>query len=247
MLVVYMFFSDFSNGNRGISLLTSLTLIPDGNPALSVAWTLSFELCFYILFSISFFSRKAWNYFVLIWLLAIIVFTYSPISSMSFLKKPFFRMVFSTYNIEFILGFFLALLIVRKIKLNFILVFFALIISLISFFYCTFSRLYVFNFDMNLLFSIGAFFIIYIAISYYNFKINKTAVMMMLGNATYSIYLVHNPLQMILIRLFPNVSSVSGVIVILILVLVFSGIFGYLYYLVFEKKVINGIKSKLIK
>lgn len=37
MLIVYTLLPGFSNSNRDISLLSSLTLIPHGNPALSVA------------------------------------------------------------------------------------------------------------------------------------------------------------------------------------------------------------------
>jgi peptidoglycan/LPS O-acetylase OafA/YrhL len=70
--------------------------------------------------------------------------------------------------------------------------------------------------------------------------------MMMVGNATYSIYLIHNPLQMILIRLFPSVTSVTSAIVVLVLVLVLSSSIGYIYYLLFEKRGIQLLKSKLI-
>jgi peptidoglycan/LPS O-acetylase OafA/YrhL len=247
MLLLYMLLPGFSNSDRAISVLTSLTLIPDGNPALSVAWTLSFELCFYLLFSISFFSKKAWNWFVLGWLIAIISFNYSLFSSLVFLKRPFFSILFSTYNIEFILGFVLAQLIVYKIRLNRILLFSLLFLSFISFFYCTFNPLKEFAFAINLLFAIVAFLCIYIAIGIVNFKSNKISVLMMVGNATYSIYLVHNPLQMILIRLFPKITSVATSIIVLVVVLILSSIVGYGYYLLFEKKAIYIIKSKLIK
>jgi peptidoglycan/LPS O-acetylase OafA/YrhL len=70
---------------------------------------------------------------------------------------------------------------------------------------------------------------------------------MMVGNATYSIYLVHNPLQMILIRLFPKITSVVSVVIALMVVLILSIVVGYGYYLLFEKKAIQLIKSKLIK
>ncbi|MFV8342164.1 acyltransferase family protein [Flavobacterium sp. XS2P39] len=247
MLVVYTLLPSFSNGSRAISTLTSLSLIPHGNPALSVAWTLSFELCFYLLFSISFFSKRVWNYFILVWFTSIIIFTYSPSSSLHFLDNPVVKILFSIYNIEFILGFLLALVIVRKIKINIILAFLILISSLIPFLYCTFNHLKIFKFDVNLLFSIAAFLIIYIAINYYNFKINATALMMLIGNATYSIYLIHNPLQMILVRLFPKITSVVSLIAALVLVLILSCVVGYVYYYIFEKKAMQIIKSKLIK
>jgi peptidoglycan/LPS O-acetylase OafA/YrhL len=247
MLVFYTLLPSFSNGNRAISVLSSLTLIPYGNQALSVAWTLSFELFFYLLFSISFFSKRVWNCFVFLWFLAIIVFNYSTFSSVSFLQIPLFRILFSTYNIEFILGFVLALLVVRKMRLNKILLFSLLILAFTFFFYCTFNHLKLFAFDANLLFAILAFLSIFTATSVSNFKIHKASVIMMVGNATYSIYLIHNPLQLILIRLFPKINSIASVIVALVVVLILSCVVGYGYYLVFEKKAIRIIKSKLIK
>lgn len=247
MFFFYTFLPSLSNGNRAISMLTSLTLIPQGNPALSVAWTLSFELFFYLLFSISFLSKKLWNWFVLIWLSSIIIFTYSSFSSLQFLKIPFFRTLFSPYNIEFILGFVLALLVVRKIRLPIIPLFSVFFLALLSFFYCTFTHFKPFAFNANLLFAIVAFLIIFVATSMANFKINKASVMMMVGNATYSIYLIHNPLQMILIRIYPNITSIVSLIVALIVVLILSSAMGYVYYLVFEKKAIHIIKSKIIK
>jgi peptidoglycan/LPS O-acetylase OafA/YrhL len=247
MLFIYNLLPGFSNGNRDISTLTSLTLIPYGNPALSVAWTLSFELCFYLLFIISFFSKRVWNCFVFLWFLAIIVFNYTAFFSVSFLKIPLFRILFSTYNIEFILGFVLAMLVIRKMKLNKILLFSLLILALTSFFYCTFNHLKLFVFDANLLFAILAFLSIFTASSVGDFKIHKASLIMMVGNATYSIYLIHNPLQMILIRLFPKISTIASASLALLVVLILSSSVGYGYYLVFEKKAISIVKSKLIK
>ena len=118
MLIVYTLLPGFSNGNRDISTLTSLTLIPDGNPALSVAWTLSYELCFYLLFSISFFSKKVWNCFVLCWFLSIIICSYLPFISLQIPENPFLKILLSPYNIDFIIGFILAQLILKKVQLN---------------------------------------------------------------------------------------------------------------------------------
>lgn len=247
MSIVYYLLPGFSNGNREISQLTSLTLIPYGNPALSVAWTLSFELCFYLLFSFSFFSKRTWNCFVFLWFLGIIIFNYYAFSSLLFLKNSLFRIVISPYNFEFILGFVFALLVVQKIRLPIIPVFSVLLLALMSFFYCIFTHLKLFAFDVNLLFAIVAFLSIFIVTSVRNFKINKESVLMLVGNATYSIYIIHNPLQMILTRFFPKINSIVSVIVALVLALIFSCVLGFGYYLVFKKKAIHLIKSKLIK
>jgi exopolysaccharide production protein ExoZ len=242
-LVLYTLFPGFSNSGRDISVLTSLTLIPYGNPALSVAWTLSFELCFYLLFSISFFSKKMWNIFVCVWLCLILMVNYGTIT-FNFKEHPILRIIFSTYNFEFIFGFFLAKLVLKKIKFNLILLFCFLLLLSGMFFYFKFIDSDVFYFSMNLLFSLISFFVIYISIIYFNKKINPTNVLMMVGNATYSIYLVHNPLQMILIRIYPKINSTLNLIFALFLAIFISCLIGYIYYLIFEKKAINSLRNR---
>ena len=71
--------------------------------------------------------------------------------------------------------------------------------------------------------------------------------MMHVGNASYSIYLIHNPLQMLVLRLYPKINSLVNSIVSLVLVLFLSSLFGYVYYLIFEKKCIAFIKSKITR
>ena len=246
MLLVYTLLPNFSNGNRELSVLTSLTLIPYGNPALSVAWTLSFELFFYLVFSISFFFRKLWIYFISIWYVLILVFNYGCNLTAS-TNNAFLKLFFSTYNIEFLIGFYLSWLVIKKIKFTKKTIFVSLILTLSSFLFIKLNKIELFKFDLNFLFSIFTFIIVYIAIVFYNKKINKSSLFMMIGNATYSIYLIHNPLQMIVLRFYPKINSYFGVFIAVLLVLILSSFIGYLYYLIFEKKAINFIKSKLIK
>ncbi len=243
MLLLYSFLPNLSNADREISILTSLTLIPNGNPALSVAWTLTFELCFYLLFSISFFSRKSWNYFVIFWLVLIITFNYTDMELYRFTKIPFLKVFLSPYNIEFILGYFLALLIIRKKAIDTKLFFIPLTFSLTGFMYCILKNHPLFYFGINFLFAISMFIVIYLAILYYTKRINKTAIMMLIGNATYSIYLIHNPLQMLILRIFPKINSGIEFIFALFFVLIVTSLLGYLYYQLFEKRAMRKIKT----
>jgi len=243
MLVLYSVFPQVSNSDRDISVLTSLTLIPDGNPALSVAWTLTFELCFYLLFSISFWSRKSWNYFVIFWFTLIVLFNYTALESLQLFKNPLFRILFSPYNIEFILGFLLASLIINGKRINLNIIFLSLSISTVSFLYCISNKLTFFYFSSHFLFAIATFLIIYLGIVYYPKKIDNLSTMMLIGNASYSIYLIHNPLQMLLIRIYPKINSSIGFTFALLLVLIITSLLGYLYYFLFEKKAIQSIKT----
>jgi peptidoglycan/LPS O-acetylase OafA/YrhL len=62
--------------------------------------------------------------------------------------------------------------------------------------------------------------------------------MMMVENTTYFYSLIHNPLQMIIIRFLPKINFVIALGVVLIL----SFAVGYLYYYIFEKKGITFVK-----
>lgn len=243
MLLVYSFLPNLSNSARDISVLTTLTLLPHGHPALSVAWTLTFELCFYLLFSISFFSRRSWNYFVILWICLIIVANYAPIEWFKETSNPFLILFFSPYNIEFILGYFLSLLILKNKKYNLNNVAIILVLASVGLVYCIWKKFTLFYFSTHFLFSITVFLILYLFIVYYTKKINKRNFMMLIGNATYSIYLLHNPLQAILIRIYPKINSSINMLIALLIVLIISSLIGYLYYLVFEKRAIQKVKA----
>jgi exopolysaccharide production protein ExoZ len=245
MYLLYAFLPGFSNGNREISLFTSLTLFPKGNPALSVAWTLTFELCFYLFFSISFYSKKVWNYFVVIWLVLILFINYGFSDNIAVMKNPIFKVFFSPYNIEFIIGYILSLFIIHQIKISLNQKIFGLLTLFFLFLYSHFFSVREDYFFQNFLFAGLTFFILHTTINKFNIKMNRNLIMMHIGNASYSIYLIHNPLQMITLRLYPKINSVTNIIVSLILVLLLSSLFGYLYYIIFEKKCIKFVKSKI--
>ena len=247
MLIVYTLLPGFSNGNRDLSVLTSLTLIPSGSPALSVAWTLSFEISFYLLFSISFYSKKVWNYFIFFWLFLILLFNYGKYFNFHIVRIPITNLMFSMYNIEFILGYLLSIFILQKKKINLKFGLFLTIAAVLAFLLSFYFKVSVFYFSLNLLFCLFSFVLIYVSITHFNVSIGNKAILMMIGNATYSIYLIHNPLQMVIIRFFPKIGSVLNVMSALVIVLLISCSMGYWYYYLVEKKGINFIKQKLIK
>ncbi|GEC79207.1 acyltransferase family protein [Flavobacterium aquatile] len=247
MYLLYSVLPNLSNNSREISLITSFTLFPSGNPALSVAWTLSFELFFYFFFSLSFFSKKVWNGFTLLWLILIVIFNYSFLNYLLINSYPIFKVFFSTYNLEFLLGYLLSLIIIYKVKFKWpqysigILIVILLLICQQEF------KLKTLDFYYNYLFALILFFVLYIIITYYNKKFDENFIMMHIGNASYSIYLIHNPLQMTILRLYPNINTIFSLVFAIVLVLGLSSLFGYLYYFIFEKKCMNYIKSKLIR
>ena len=236
----YWLIPSLSNSDRNTDLFTSITLIPVGTPALSVAWTLSFELLFYILFSLFFISKKTWEYFVGVWLISIVVVSY-------FIERSetgwFFDFLFSPYNLEFISGY-----LVCRLSFDFkykpstafyiLASAFGVLFLVLKFYHIDF-----FYFSTNITFAVFASFLIYYTVHQLNY-IRFFAFFLLLGNISYSLYLVHNPIQAIIIRLSPflfNDLFSLGYLLLLTFAVVIA--VGYVYSVLFERivffKVLN--------
>ncbi len=247
MFIIYTFLPSVSNSERNISAFTSLTLLPHGHPALSVAWSLTYELLFYFLFSISFYSKKSWHALLTVWLVLILTFNYTELRSLNLMKTALAQVLFSPYNLEFMLGFVLSMLYINQKKLYDWMVYFSLAITTLGFTLLVLSSAFTFKFATNFLFSFAAFFLLYVTLKKYNIELKKTNIWMIIGNATYSIYLIHNPLQAIIIRTYPQINSVISLIFALLLSLAVCTALGYVYFLVFEKWASSKLKSIVTK
>lgn len=93
-----------ASGGREFSYLSSVLLIPaEEPPALSVAWTLVHELMFYVLFTLWFVSRRAFWSALVAWIIAIVV-AQAMGGATGWLRYPL-----SLLNVEFMLGVFAAM------------------------------------------------------------------------------------------------------------------------------------------
>ena len=70
---------------------------------------------------------------------------------------------------------------------------------------------------------------------------------MLLGNSSFSLYLLHNPLQSFLIRLVPKLNSQFLIFIEMTVVILICCIVSYIYYLVFEKYLISLLKEKFAR
>lgn len=244
MFLLYTYFPLFSNGSREISVLTSLTLFPSGSPALSVAWTLTYEIIFYILFSVYFISNRFWQIFSFSWVCLIIYFNWIFQSALP--DIALIKCFLSVYNLEFILGTILSFFIIINFRFNLYFVrFMALFFAVYFFITYALSLDFIFNFYPNLLFSLFCFFLIYLFTAYKNDKFKSNNLWMLIGNATFSIYLLHNPIQMTIVRLFPKIQLELRILLMLLSCLIISCVCGYIYYLIFEVRMTNLVKKNL--
>ena len=241
MYVLYLIVPSMSSSVRDINFWNSVFLVPIGNPALSVAWTLSFELCFYLIYSIYFVtSRKAFFALLAGWFVLIVISNF--ITPIQFLGSTH---LLNLYNLEFLMGVVVACLSKNKPYDSKVLLF-AFIVLFIPLIYIRTNGLDLgFKFSLNFLFALSTSLLVFYLVNSTNKKFKSISFFMMLGNSSYSLYLLHNPLQSLLVRLLPDFNNYMVVFVEFLFVIFICCAMSYIYYLIFEKKLLNFIKAKL--
>lgn len=245
--LLYYLFPSFSNSDRSVSLLTSSTLIPHGRPALSVAWTLSLEVIFYLFYSLRFYDEKLFKIGRVAWICLILCVNFIFPETIAEKGWTFYKAITSFYNVEFFFGIFLSYLFIKRIELNIYLnIIFALLFAF-SFIYVRWVNFEFFRFFPNILFALFVMLVVYFSINRMKISLKRTNLFMVIGNASYSIYLVHNNVQAAVVRFFPEISIGLRVFLMISLSLLVSCVVGYIYSLIFEQRITNYFKRKLLE
>ena len=238
LIVLYLALPSVSQGNRDWGLITSLSLFPTEHPpALSVAWTLTHEMTFYSLFLVSYFTR--WSTFLTCAWIASIVVAWMAEWVPSF---AWMRVLLAPINLEFIAGI-AAALIVRRVSPSYWPAFlFSGLLGVGTFFMWTrvagvdveTARVW---FGLSLAPSVIGLVLIerlgFIPFIRYG---------LILGNASYAIYIVHNPLISISTRMVMHFNQWQ---VTLIFCAVTGTIGGVVYHYAVERPALAGFRSIL--
>jgi peptidoglycan/LPS O-acetylase OafA/YrhL len=186
----------YSAAGLPFSPLTSLTLLPAGAPALSVAWTLTHELLFYTLFAASYFTR---HFAVLIAAWASLIVGATVLwggevgSGHSGFAQAWLLVLLSPLNLEFIFGMIAALAVMRLPARWWPVAFLIGAAGAVAFFVLLSGE--ALSATTRVWFGLSMAFVL--AAVVWREKCGSMATpawLMVLGNASYSIYLVHEPL-----------------------------------------------------
>lgn len=239
MLALHFILPQLSEGGRNISLITSLALVPHGSPALSVTWSLVYEVMFYFLFGLCILNRKAWHGLLLVWFTLIVVFNYIyPINYG-------YAIFLNPYCFNFMIGYGLSLLVIGGKKISKTVCAVGILGFLTAYLTHYFTGQDWFLHDRNLLITGVHFFLAYLCVVYYNQNYSHLKYLFFVGNISYSVYLIHNPLISFLVRVFPKEVSTSQIILLILTIVACSLVSGYFYCQLFEKKVVNYLKARL--
>ncbi|MDQ0155382.1 acyltransferase family protein [Robertmurraya andreesenii] len=245
ILPVYFIFPSLGSGNeRHIGhIIASFLLYPDDEyPILSVAWSLSHTVFFYLIISLSFFEKKFVSVFIpAVWGFLSLLFSIEVLKSSHY----FINFLFSFNNLIFLLGVACAYLVTKipiQMGISKVMIFTGLIGFPLSWINEEFGY---FNIDLQITTTISSIFLL-IGFSSIDLQREITIPKMakFLGDASFSIYLTHftcmSALSIILssmtILKIPN-------FLLAILLIVFSIIFGSIIHVLLEKPLNRKLRN----
>jgi peptidoglycan/LPS O-acetylase OafA/YrhL len=220
----YMLMPAIAEAERDWSWFPTLTLLPYAHPpALSVAWSLQHELVFYGLFAVLFLARRIWLGLAL-WAVLIIL---ASFDGMAF-QRPW-RFLLHPINLEFLFGVAAAHAFIHGIRVPALVTAAGILLPLAAFAALGADIRFSFLFGLAIAFGLlpvvrlearGAF--------------RVGAGLVLLGNASYALYLVHNPLLSVLARLLAPLGVTSWSLAVLLLVPAVT-ILALAYHLLWER------------
>jgi exopolysaccharide production protein ExoZ len=242
LVTLYSVMPHLSHGDRAdISLLASFFLIPDNAPpALSVAWTLIHEVQFYTIFLLFYVSNKIFVIFVVAWVLIISALHVAGEPSN---LPPFLSYLTAPINLEFVAGMAMALLSkkIRGDRLAPVLMLFALLSFIVLTWTLDVSEyriLYAIPFSSLVL---GA---VLLERGRVRLGLRRLA---LLGDASYSIYLIHNPLISVASRLVGYAPILRTWWLGMLVGVISSVCIGFLYHYFIEKRLILAFRAILTR
>lgn len=232
------------------NFLHTYLLLPDHEMINGVSWTLSYELFFYLLFSLAFIIKHK----TVLWALALLYIGSIIAAEFIFPLNPhanaWMRMLFYPMNIEFFMGI-LAAKLISKLEAkyawplilagcSFFIVFGVLSNQGFTFLNSVFNRV--------IMFGIPAFLIITgVVVLEVKKHIKPHNIFMSLGSASYSLYLIHLPLLVAALKILHRFSFVNNIflqVAIIGLILIICA-FSILFFNRVEAPLIKRLSVKL--
>jgi exopolysaccharide production protein ExoZ len=249
-LVFYLGKTDVDDINLRYLVFSAFLIPQNESPLVIVAWTLTYEIFFYLVFSVFYINKFIAKGLVLFWMIgslfALFIFD---------LNFPY-EFIFSAFNLQFGLGILAAYLhinFVRLIKHAKLLVIFGLSsFFLVNVFEVLSSDLFLETLGhpelssfWRLLYGVPAFFII-VGISWVP-SVENHRFATFLGAASYSVYLVHNDAISLIVKLIRKLDDCNlfdSSLSLLPILFIFSLLLSLLFYLLIDKNIQRLLSSQ---
>ena len=248
VLAVFLYRPEMVNSSQGsqVNIIESFLLWPQRlAPLLAVAWTLTHEMYFYIVFTIMLWgeSRQITGYLAL-WMVIVIV----GDTITGGLPRPELKIIFHPLTMEFIAGCFVALIIHKGVKgygrMAFICGSILLIVNMLTGHFC-FDNALPEKWYRVLFFGLPSALMVYGAVaSELRGALGFPKWLVAVGDASYSIYLSHILVLSLLGRVWYRLGQ-KGLydnIFVFVCMLLLVVVYGHLSYLYIEKPLIRGFR-----
>lgn len=219
----------FGSSGQQFSWLSSLTLLPtDRLPALIPAWTLQHEVFFYAIFALLVWLRRLWIGLAA-WTIVLALLWWP--------NGPESNVALASMNIEFVAGIVAAHFVLHDRVPQLV---FAILGGMFIIAYFIGGPT-----TNSVVFGLGVAFFVACATSLERRGlINMPGIPVLLGNASYSIYLVHNPLLAVTTRIALHVGQSWWLA--MVIGVVTSVTAGFVYYFVYEKFALRFAQRHLL-
>lgn len=232
MIILYITLPTISQGNRGWGWFTSLTLLPTHSPpALAVAWTLLFEMTFYIIFSVSYYTNR---FIVVISLWSSLTLIINALGFYSQITSPILSHVFNLLILEFVAGVLMSFLFLRLPTAFWPVP--TLAGAMLSALYFIAPPTHHILFGLAL-----APLVLGLAQMETHYSLRLPGPILLLGSASYAMYLVHLPLQSLLARVLQSLDSWMLTFTACSVVGIVAGI---AYHLLFERPLLRRLSRR---
>jgi peptidoglycan/LPS O-acetylase OafA/YrhL len=236
VIAAYLALPDLSGAHREWGWLTSLLLVPSSlPPALIVAWTLVYEMLFYSIFILFFLDRRIFLAAVIVWAAAIVALSRGGAGT----RSPWIATLLDPINLDFILGLGAALgYRLLHQRPGGILIAAGLVSMLL--YLCVLPQ----DGLARPLFGVGA------SLTVLGGALEETrlrrlipSVLVRLGDASYAIYLTHNPVISLTARLAARVPALQSWPAAFCFVLGCGLLVGSAYHYLFERPALAAVRN----
>jgi len=234
-------------------IIKSLLLLPQSNPPiLTVSWTLVHEIFFYFTFIIIILNKKIGVSLYILWASIITVLQFTITKEMTF---PY-SFYFNSHNIEFVLGVLLGVIFkdsnfINTIKNYKLLIFGGIILFILNGINQNSNFIQINSFIILLIYGLSSFFIIMglILLEKESPELKVPKLLILLGSASYSIYLIHLPILSVMHRIVQKLEFKDFLHsdLIFIIVCIIAIISGVVLHLLIEKPLTSFLSNKFIK
>jgi exopolysaccharide production protein ExoZ len=236
LYLLYLMLPGMSASERAPGLITSFTLLPTNSPpALSVAWTLVHEMIFYCVYALYFFNARLLTAVLVAWSCAILATHFIA------LEMPMAMAYFlSPLNLCFLLGICAYKVKDTPLSVN-------MVDTLIAAGVLLVASVAANVVPYRAIAAIGFVLLVIAASSEHLKHLEIPKVFMLLGASSYAIYLVHNPLISIALRvvrmMLPQINPWAA----LWLAAAVATLAGVAYWALYEKKALKLVRSHLLR